>query len=66
MEKAQILIVEDDAITAMDIKNQLKNLGYGVSAKVAHGKYAIKDVKGDPLYFISHVQNITARKQLEK
>jgi len=26
----------------------------------------IKDVKGDPLYFISHVQNITRRKQAEE
>ncbi len=45
MENAQILIVEDDAITAMDIENQLKNLGYGVTAKVAHGKDSIKQVK---------------------
>ncbi len=45
MENAQILIVEDDTITAMDIENQLKNLGYGITAKVAHGKDAIKEVK---------------------
>ncbi len=45
MENAQILIVEDDTITAMDIENQLKNLGYGVTAKVAHGEDAIKQVK---------------------
>ncbi len=45
MEKAQILIVEDDTITAMDIENQLKSLGYDVSAKMAHGEDAIKEVK---------------------
>ncbi len=45
MEKARILIVEDDAITAMDIENQLKNLGYGVTAKVAYGEDVIKEVK---------------------
>ncbi len=44
MGNAQILIVEDDTITAMDIKNQLKNLGYGVTAKVSHGEDAIKEV----------------------
>ncbi len=45
MENIQILIVEDDAITALDIENQLKNLGYDVTAKVAHGEDAIKQVK---------------------
>jgi len=45
MEKAQVLIVKDDAITAMDIENQLKNLGYGVSAKVAYGEEAIQKAK---------------------
>jgi len=45
MAKAKIMIVEDDAITAMDIENQLKNLGYGVSAKVAYGEDAIQKAK---------------------
>jgi len=45
MSKTQILISEDDAITAMDIENQLKNLGYDVSAKVANGEDAIKKIK---------------------
>jgi two-component system cell cycle sensor histidine kinase/response regulator CckA len=43
--KAQILIVEDDAITATDIESQLKKLGYGVTAVVAYGEEAIKKVK---------------------
>ncbi len=34
MEKAQVLIVEDDSIIAMDIESQLKQLGYGVTAIV--------------------------------
>ncbi len=45
MSKAQILIVEDDAITAFDIESQLKNLGYDVTVKVSHGEDAIKHVK---------------------
>jgi CheY-like chemotaxis protein len=45
MAKVNIMIVEDDAITAMDIENQLKNLGYGVSAKVAYGEKAIQKAK---------------------
>ena len=45
MEKAQVLIVEDDAIIAMDIESQLKQLGYGVTAKVAYGEKVIEKVK---------------------
>ena len=45
MAKANIMIVEDDAITAMDVENQLKNLGYGVSAKVSSGEDAIQKAK---------------------
>ncbi len=45
MAKINIMIVEDDAITAMDIENQLKNLGYGVTAKVAYGEEAIQKAK---------------------
>lgn len=45
MAKANIMIVEDDAITALDLENQLKNLGYGVSAKVSRGEDAIQKAK---------------------
>ncbi len=45
MAKANIMIVEDDAITAMDIENQLKNLGYDVTVIVSHGKDAIQKAK---------------------
>jgi signal transduction histidine kinase/DNA-binding response OmpR family regulator len=37
--------VEDDAIATMDIENNLKQLGYGVCAKVAYGEDAIERVK---------------------
>ncbi len=45
MAKVNIMIVEDDAITTMGIENQVKQLGYGVSAKVSYGKNAIKKAK---------------------
>jgi PAS domain S-box-containing protein len=45
MEKAQILIVEDDAIIAMDIECQLRKLGYGVTGIVGYGEQAIEKVK---------------------
>ena len=45
MAKVNIMIVEDNAITAMDIENQLKNLGYGVTAKVSYGEEAIQKAK---------------------
>ncbi|MCJ7542650.1 MAG: hypothetical protein MUO88_23625 [Desulfobacterales bacterium] len=37
MVRAQILIVEDDAIVAMDLETRLKILGYSVPAIVAIG-----------------------------
>ncbi|MEE8423141.1 MAG: response regulator, partial [Thermodesulfobacteriota bacterium] len=45
MEKAQVLIVEDDAIIAMDIESQLKKLGYGVTGVVAYGEKVIEKIK---------------------
>jgi len=42
MEKARVLIVEDDAIIAIDIENHLKSLGYSVPAIVASGEQAIQ------------------------
>ena len=45
MKKKQILIVEDERITAMDIKTSLERLGYIVSGTVASGKEAIKKAK---------------------
>ncbi len=47
MSKAQILVVEDDGIVAMDIKNSLKKLGFSVSAIVSYGEEAIEKVETD-------------------
>ena len=41
MEKAKILVVEDEAIVAVDIRNRLRNLGHTVSALTASGPEAI-------------------------
>jgi PAS domain S-box-containing protein len=42
MANANILVVEDEGIVAMDIQNRLKNLGYDIPAIVFSGKEAIK------------------------
>ncbi|MDP1832293.1 MAG: response regulator [Geothrix sp.] len=41
MTPAQILIVEDEAIVAMDLKLHLQDLGYGVAALAASGEEAL-------------------------
>lgn len=45
MEKAQVLIVEDDVIIAMDLESRMKKLGYGVTGIVSYGEQAIEKVK---------------------
>ena len=45
MAKAKILVVEDEAITAMDIQNRLKELDYDVPAIASSGEGAIKRVE---------------------
>ena len=42
MAEAQVLVVEDDNIIAMDIKSRLQALGYAVSAVVFSGQEAIE------------------------
>ena len=42
MSKAKILVVEDERITARNIQNQLKKLGYNVSAIASSGEEAIQ------------------------
>ncbi|MBT4641775.1 MAG: PAS domain S-box protein [Calditrichaeota bacterium] len=42
MDKAKILIVEDEAIIAMEIESQLQDLGYEVTSIVDTGEKAIK------------------------
>lgn len=44
MNLAKVLVVEDENIVAMDIKNRLKVLGYAVPAVVDSGEEAIKKV----------------------
>ena len=45
MAKVKILVVEDEAITAKDLQNRLKELGYDVPAIAASGEGAIKKVE---------------------
>jgi PAS domain S-box-containing protein len=40
--KAQILVVEDESIVALDIQNRLMGLGYTISASAASGAEAIR------------------------
>lgn len=42
---ANILIVEDESIIALDIKDQLESLGYTVQAIVSSGEEALEEVK---------------------
>ncbi len=45
MGKAQILIVEDDGIVALDIESRLKKLGYSVSGVVNYAEKAIENIE---------------------
>ena len=40
-----ILVVEDEAVTAMDMQRRLKHLGYNVPVVVSSGEEAIKNIK---------------------
>ncbi len=42
MEKKQILVVEDESITALDIQRTLQDMGYDVPCTVASGEEAIQ------------------------
>ncbi len=45
MEKAKIMIVEDEIITAMIMKSKLGSLGYEICEFVTSGEAAIKNVE---------------------
>jgi PAS domain S-box-containing protein len=47
MENAKILIVEDEAIIAMETESQLQSLGYEVTSIVNNGEDAIKKTESD-------------------
>ena len=47
MEKAKILIVEDEAIIAAEIESNLQSLGYEITSVVNTGKKAIEKVEID-------------------
>jgi CheY-like chemotaxis protein len=42
MAKAQILVVEDDNITVMELQDRLQKLGYAVSGVASYGEEAIE------------------------
>ena len=46
-KKRQILIVEDEAVTAMDIQETLQGLGYDVPSVASTGQAAIQRAKED-------------------
>ena len=45
MEGAQILVVEDEAVVAMDIQSKLKDLGYSVIALIRSGEEAVQTAR---------------------
>ncbi|NQU63063.1 MAG: hypothetical protein HQ517_02100 [SAR324 cluster bacterium] len=47
MAKAGILIVEDEAIIAMELEIQLKSSGYEVTSIIDTGEKAIKKAEAD-------------------
>ncbi len=47
MDKAKILIVEDEAIVAGDIKDSLETMGYAVCGAVSTGEEAVERVEAD-------------------
>ena len=47
MPETKILIVEDEAIVAEDIRNTLQNLGYTISAVVSSGEESITKIEED-------------------
>lgn len=49
MKNSMILIVEDEMITALDIKMRLESLGYTVSGITASGEDALKKVKNEKI-----------------
>jgi PAS domain S-box-containing protein len=71
MAYAQIMIVEDDLITAIDIQHRLENLGYDVPVIVSSGEEAIQkaeDIHPDlilmDILLEGDIDGVTAAKQI--
>jgi C4-dicarboxylate-specific signal transduction histidine kinase len=47
MSKKRIMVVEDESITAMNIKNNLEETGYAVTSAVSTGEAAVKKAEED-------------------
>ena len=45
VDKTKILVVEDQTIVALNIKNRLKNLGYAVPGTAVSGEGAIREAE---------------------
>ncbi|HEX2868254.1 MAG TPA: response regulator [Ignavibacteriales bacterium] len=45
MDKEKVLVVEDEAIVALDIKFRLQSLGYQIQAVVSNGDDCLKEIK---------------------
>ncbi|HMA61527.1 MAG TPA: response regulator [bacterium] len=52
VEKAKILIVEDESVTAMEIEDKLTSLGYNISGIVSSGEQALQKVKNNEVDLI--------------
>ena len=57
MTRPQILVVEDEAFIAFEIKDRLMNLGYGITGIVFTGEEAIKEaIKNKPDLILMDIQ----------
>jgi len=45
MDKTKILVVEDQTIVSLNVKNRLKNLGYAVPSTAVSGEEAIREAE---------------------
>ena len=59
MDRAKILVVEDEAVVAMDIQTKLENLGYSVIASIRSGEEAVQiacEMRPDLILMDIHLQ----------
>ncbi len=72
-KKIKILVVEDEAIIAMRLEMELKELGYDVCVPVSNGEDAIKSVKTEnpdivlmDLHLVGNLQGIDVSREIHK